>query len=543
MSTTGHVAPAGDTVATARAGRSLSIRTKILAVIGVLALVAVGISGVGIYVAETLAAKSATLADVQTGFAEPIATVHEDQLKARMIVAQLGAVSSTEQQEFWLQEQVDNDAELAAALEQATAAVGDAVPEMAEYSADWDAWVVARDAELVPAALSGDDAVYERILQDVTEPIKDEFVDHLDSIEAGMTVFMTDIAKAAAVEADRAVLLLAGSLVVGLAVVVTLGLALARSIRASIGEVQKAVEAMERGDLTVDAQVTTRDEIGRMATSLRSAQAALRSALGRVADTSRELASSAEEMSLSTHALAAGSEETSAQAGVVAAAAEQVSRNVQTVAAGAEEMGASIREIAQNANEAAKVASQAVGHAQEAATTVGALGDSSKEIGDVVKVITSIAEQTNLLALNATIEAARAGEAGKGFAVVAGEVKDLAQESARAAEDIAARIAANQTQTTSAVAIIGQIGDIIANINDYQMTIASAVEEQTATTTEMSRSVQEAATGSGDIAANIVGVAQSASSASEVVTRTNDQVIGLARMSAELREQVGAFRY
>ncbi|WP_246056740.1 methyl-accepting chemotaxis protein, partial [Cellulomonas cellasea] len=164
-------------------------------------------------------------------------------------------------------------------------------------------------------------------------------------------------------------------------------------------------------------------------------------------------------------------------------------------------------------------------------------------IGNVVKVITSIAEQTNLLALNATIEAARAGEAGKGFAVVAGEVKDLAQESARAAEDIASRIAANQSQTTSAVAVISQIGRIIESINDYQMTIASAVEEQTATTTEMSRSVAEAATGSGDIAANITGVASSAASASSVVSRTNDQVADLARMSAELREQVGAFRY
>jgi methyl-accepting chemotaxis protein len=189
------------------------------------------------------------------------------------------------------------------------------------------------------------------------------------------------------------------------------------------------------------------------------------------------------------------------------------------------------------------VATHAVRVADTTNATVAKLGESSAEIGKVIKVITSIAQQTNLLALNATIEAARAGEAGKGFAVVANEVKELAKATAKATEDIGQKIEAIQADTKGAVAAIREISGIINQINDIQCTIASAVEEQTATTNEIGRNVSEAAKGSAEIARNITGVAQAAHGTTAGATDTQHAAAELGRMAAELRSLVERFRY
>jgi methyl-accepting chemotaxis protein len=257
-----------------------------------------------------------------------------------------------------------------------------------------------------------------------------------------------------------------------------------------------------------------------------------------VANNATTLGASAEELTAVSTEMSANAEETAAQANVVSAASEQVSTNVQTVAAGIEEMGASIREIAGNATEAAKVAQQAVKVAEETNRTISKLGESSIEIGKVIKVITSIAEQTNLLALNATIEAARAGEAGKGFAVVANEVKELAKETAKATEDISRKIEAIQGDTRGAVDAIQEIGHIIGQINEISNTIASAVEEQSATTNEISRNVAEAAKGSTEISANITNVAAAAQSTMQGANNTQGAASELSRMAAELQQIV-----
>ena len=263
---------------------------------------------------------------------------------------------------------------------------------------------------------------------------------------------------------------------------------------------------------------------------------ALKETFAGVKENAQGLSSASEELAANSQQMVSNAEETATQAGVVSAAAEQVSKNVQTVATGTEEMSASIKEIAKNAQDAAKVASTAVKAAETTNATISKLGESSAEIGKVIKVITSIAQQTNLLALNATIEAARAGEAGKGFAVVANEVKELAKETAKATEDISQKIEAIQADTKSAVTAIAEISAVINKINDYQNTIASAVEEQTATTNEITRNVAEAAKGSSEIAQNITGVAQAAKSTTAGANDTQKASAELAKMAAALQK-------
>ena len=250
------------------------------------------------------------------------------------------------------------------------------------------------------------------------------------------------------------------------------------------------------------------------------------------------LRGSSSDLSVVSQQMTQNAEQTSVQAQAVSVASEEVSRNIQTVATGTEEMSASIREIAKNAAEAARIAASAVSVAASTNQTVTKLGESSAEVGKVIKVITSIAQQTKLLALNATIEAARAGEAGKGFAVVANEVKELAKETAKATEDISAKIEAIQGDTRGAVSAIEQISGVINQINDIQNTIASAVEEQTATTNEMSRNVAEAAVSSTRISQNIVSVAKTAQQTSEGAARCLESARALSTMSAELNRLV-----
>jgi len=316
----------------------------------------------------------------------------------------------------------------------------------------------------------------------------------------------------------------------------------ARPIQRSLLSVRDSLRAMADDDLTVPAVIMTRDEVGDTAQALEESRHSMLRIISQVKQAADSVAVEAQDMTRQASQIGTRSADSSTALSHTAGDAEDVSRNVQTVIAGTEEMSASIREIAQSTNDAAHVASQAVHVADTTNATVAMLGTSSSEIGEVVKAMTSIAEQTNLLALNATIEAARAGDAGKGFAVVANEVRDLAQETSKATEDIGRRVAAIQLDTQAAVAAISEISSIIAQINDSQSTIASAVEEQTATTNEMGRNIQEAASGSGRIADSVQRSAADAKTSSGVADEMASSIQNLAQRSEDLRATVVHFR-
>jgi methyl-accepting chemotaxis protein len=415
--------------------------------------------------------------------------------------------------------------------------------QFAEFESNWKAYVDLASGEVLKLARERSWVALDALRQREVAPIATALNDTL-------TGFEEDIAAdaATAVEHAQSTYTSARTMVyielgIGLLLTLALSLFVARRITRPIDQTADALRSLAEGELTQHLDLDSSDEVGQMASALNTASTRLAEAMADIAGNAEALASASQELSSVSGQMSGSAQESAAQAGLVSSAADQVSRNVQTVAAGTEEMSASIREIAQNATGAASIAADAVRVAESANTTVAKLGDSSTEVGNVIKVINSIAEQTNLLALNATIEAARAGEAGKGFAVVANEVKELAQETARATEDISRRIETIQTDTGAAVEAISEISAIIARINDAQTTIASAVEEQTATTNEMARNVAEAASGSTDIAANVTGVAQSANDTTLAAESTSQAAEELARMAATMQQLVGRFRY
>jgi len=254
--------------------------------------------------------------------------------------------------------------------------------------------------------------------------------------------------------------------------------------------------------------------------------------------TSQQLATAAEELSSVATNMSKNAAMTSEKSNTAAANSEEVSKGVQTVATNTEEMVASIKEISRSSSEAAGISKEAMKRALETNNTINELGEASKEIGNVIKVISSIAQQTNLLALNATIEAARAGDAGKGFAVVANEVKELAKQSAKATEDITNKIGAIQESSKGAVSAIVAISKVIEQINNISLTIAAAVEEQTATSNEVSRVMQEssgAVDGITHIVRSVAGAAQESATGAE---QTLEASKGLHNLAGRLKELI-----
>ncbi|HYF84910.1 methyl-accepting chemotaxis protein [Azospirillum sp.] len=309
-----------------------------------------------------------------------------------------------------------------------------------------------------------------------------------------------------------------------------------------VGAMAEAVDVFKRNAIEADrlaaAQRAEEEAKARRAARLEELTRAFESNVTAVV---QSLSGAATQMQQSAGTLTSTADETNRQSTTVASAAEQASANVQTVAAAAEELSSSIAEIGRQVSQSTRVAEQAVSGAGRANTVVSSLAEGAQKIGEVVDLINNIAAQTNLLALNATIEAARAGEAGKGFAVVASEVKSLANQTAKATEDITGQIATIQGATREAVAAIDEIGRIITEISQISATIASAVEQQSAATQEISRNVQEAAQGTQQVTSNIVGVTRAAGDTGRAAGEVRSVADHLSSESTRLRQEVESF--
>ena len=373
-------------------------------------------------------------------------------------------------------------------------------------------------------------------------PLAQQMKTGIDNLEAKETSAARHARSTGASAYHTALTLMLIVAAVAILAAIALQVLISRSIVSPLRRVLTVVRGLAEGRLDQRIDYHAKDEVGELAHATNTSIDQLSTLMGEITNNAESLASASEQLTDVSSQLSAVAEQSSAQSSMVAAATEQISTNVGVLAAAGDDMSAAIQEIANSSNQAARTASDAVTHAAEASATVERLGASSQEIGDVVKLITSIAEQTNLLALNATIEAARAGDAGKGFAVVAGEVKELAQQTAHATEQVVNRIATTQSDAAAATAAIAQINEVIGRIDALQMSVSAAVEQQSATTAEMVRNVTEVSTGTQEISSNINGIATAATQTTESASETATTAAEVSRAAAQLRQLVGAFR-
>jgi len=310
-----------------------------------------------------------------------------------------------------------------------------------------------------------------------------------------------------------------------------------------IGEMAAAVQvfkdnAIEVKNLTAQQEQAKAKAAEEQAKLRRQLADRFETSVGGVVET---VGMAAEEMQTAAQTMSGSAKSTEERSNVVASAAENAAANVQSVASAAEEMSASIREISSQVKRSTEIANEAVEEAQRSETMVRGLDEAAEKIGEVIQLITDIAEQTNLLALNATIEAARAGEAGKGFAVVASEVKNLANQTAKATEEISQQVGGIQSASQGTVEAIGAIGQTIDRMNDIASSIASAMEEQSAATSEIARSVEMASMGTNEVSGNISTVTQAAGETGTVASQVLDSAQEIGRQSALLNEHVSEF--
>jgi methyl-accepting chemotaxis protein len=521
----------------------LSIGIKI----GAAVLVGLAISSVATLTALSEMSKVRSLGqDIYTGNVQPMVVASDLRDTFRLLRLDTNGVGLVKPGSEAMTEKVEdiqNDLDQLQELLQTYRAHAADPAVVDRFITTFDGYRTIMEEEMLPAATAGDLDTYMEIrngeADEPYETCKELLKDMLTAEQAEAASRAADLD-----ERYRAARVLSLSV---LGVAVLLGLILAvrvsRGISRPLTEVVSALDRVADGDLTTEVpRPRSEDEVGAMARSLARSLTAMRTGVADVLERAGRLTAASAELQGIADRIGAGAASTASRSQVAAGAANEVAGSVSTVAAASEEMNVAISEISRSAASAVEVAQQALRTAEQTNVSVAALGTASAEVGDVVKVINSIAEQTNLLALNATIEAARAGDAGKGFAVVATEVKDLAQETAKATEEITRKINAIQTSSADAASALGQISAIVEQINEHQMTVASAVEEQTATTQEITRSVGEASAGVDDIARGVAEVSRTADESDTAATAAAAASRELADLAGGLNAAMSRFR-